>query len=304
MMKKITILIMTAMLLVLAGCTDYRQVPPASIAKVLGSSGYEKKVLGPGRHDIGHSLRYRKDIVILDLGLNTYTENMSFILADKQTLKFDVKFKTKVNTQDKSTLEGMFDAIDPGPDLRIDLQELYYKFGSDIVRRVAREVVGKYTVEEVQEEYVSINKELHTHMTKAFNGNPLMPILTSMGGIEFPETYTKAVNAEKKAFLDIAINQNKEKAKRSKLLEEQETVKVERIVRVAKAKTLRLENIEIAKGLNPLLLEYQRLELQEKQLEINLVLAQAAAEGNNKIIYVPYGIDKDPTVSQGKIRHQ
>lgn len=67
---------------------------------------------------------------------------------------------------------------------------------------------------------------------------------------------------------------------------------------------MRLENIEIAKGLNPLLIEYQRLELQEKQLEINLVLAQAAAEGNNKIIYVTYGIDKDPTVSQGKIRHQ
>ena len=301
-MKNVFISVMMMGLLLITGCTDYRDVPSASYGKIMEKGGLKKGVLSPGMHDIGWNMLYDNELVILDAGINTYVENMEFILPDKQILKFKVRFKTRVSPLTKmgeKEVTALFNLIDAGHDNRIELRELYSKLGKDIVERVSRGVVGKYNLDQVREKFIHINAELHSAMVLAFDGIPLVPMATSLVDIKYPESFTAAAQEEQKAKMDIATNAAKEKAKRAMIEEQQITVLIQRNLRVDRAETLRLENNKIKNGLSPMLLAYQKLELEEQrvenerlQLEINLVLAKGASQGNNKVIMIPYGLQR------------
>lgn len=286
---KIAMLVIVA--LVASGCTDYKTVPPAHVGKILGKDGYKKgALLQPGNHNIGHEWRIANQLVLVDLSLNTFNEPMTMILADKQKLTFDVKVKTRINRADQSKLDGMFNIITPDGRNTISLAIVYAKYGRDLARVVAREVVSPYTLEEIQTNFAEISKQIDARLSIRFEGTPLILELATMGNIGYPETYTQAVEKEKSTQLQIAINRADEKAKREKLLEEEKSVAIEQRVRLAKAETLRLENAKVASGLSPMLLEYEKLQLEKDRIAVDLVMAQNILNGKGaNVVYYQKG---------------
>lgn len=282
MQNFIKAVMIVAVLLVASGCTDYKTVPPAHVGKILGKDGYKKgPLLQPGNHDIGWERRINNELVLVDLSINTFPETMEMILSDKQKLKFDVKVKTRINRDDTNTLDGMFNIITPDAHNTISLQMVYTKYGRDLVRVVAREVVSPYTLEDIQTNFAEISKQIDARLAERFKATPLILELATMGNIVYPDTYTKAVEKEKSTQLQIAINKADEEAKREKLLEEEKSVLVEQRVRLAKAETLRLENAKTASGLSPMLLEYEKLQLERERIAVDRVMAENIGKNQN-----------------------
>lgn len=290
-MKYLQIIALVIVAMVASGCTDYRTVPPAHVGKILGKDGYKKgPLLQPGNHDIGWERRISNNLVLVDLSINTFAEPMEMVLADKQKLNFDVKIKTRINREDQAILDGMFNIIQPGPNATITLAMVYQKYGRDLVRVVAREVVGPYSLEEIQTNYALISKQIDAKLAEKFKSTPLRLEIASLGKIKFPDSYTKAVEEEKKQKLQVEINKNKEEAKRKLFEEEEKTVLVEQRVRLAKAETLRLENLKTKEGLSPLLLEYEKLQLDRERIAVDKVMAENIKDGKGaNTIYYPMG---------------
>jgi hypothetical protein len=274
-----------------SGCSDYQTVPPAHVGKILGKDGYKVgELLQPGNHDIGWERKIDNRLILVDLSINTYNEPMEMVLSDRQTLVFEVKVKTRINRDNQAILDGMFNII--SPDLRntITLKNVYAKYGMDLVRMTAREVVGPYTLEEIQENYGKISHQIDAALAERFKSTPLRLEMASLGGIKFPETYTIAVEEEKSQMLQQAINKNREEAKRALFIEQEKTILVEQRVRIAKAETLRLENLKTKDGLSPLLLEYEKLRLEADRIEVDRIMAENIKDGKGaNTIYYPMG---------------
>jgi hypothetical protein len=89
--------------------------------------------------------------------------------------------------------------------------------------------------------------------------------------------------------MSIELKVATEKAKRARLAEEEITIEIFQRVSLAKAETIRLENLKTSEGLNPMLLEYRKMELEEIRLQVDMVMAEAAKVNGNSVIYYPIG---------------
>lgn len=124
---------------------------------------------------------------------------------------------------------------------------------------------------------------LHEQVDVETNANNMMQ---STGVITDKLSLEAYLNSQRKRPV---ISLEDELAKRKKLAEQEATIEIDQRVRLAKAETIRLENMKLAQGMNPMLLEYRKMELEELRLEVDLEFTKAAKNSGNSVIYYPVG---------------
>lgn len=291
-MKKLLTLGAMALALLATGCTDYRTIPPSKVGKVMDNSGISKEQYQPGTRDIGFA-RKTKKLVLLDVGVDLYPVTLKMNLADKQELTVELMVKTQLDLTNEDQVDAMFTMVTPRKvddyTYNIPLSLLFNKLNRDLVERTMVEIITQYTLEGFQENRKKINDDIEKVLTSRFKKTPLLLYSASIKNVTYPPSYLGNTRDIKKAHMDAEKKERMEEAKRRKLLAEEITVEVEKRVRLAKAEALRLENIKVAAGLNPLLLEYQKLELEKQRLEVDMKMAEALAGSNNSVVYYPTG---------------
>lgn len=291
-MEKIKLIMMVILVCLSIGCTNYQTVDSAQVGKVLGKDGLRPGLLEMGNHNIGWEPKIDNKLITLDIGVDTFVEKMEIPLADKQVLKFDVKVKARVKSDDE-TRESVFSMI-PNNGNHISLKQVYNREVKDIVRNVSRGVLSPRNLEEVQTDYSDITRELDKLLADEFKKTSMDMLKATIGKIEYPASYTKKVEEEKAEELNLSINKKKEEAKRELINQQLLTVQKEKRLRTEQAEVLRLENLKTAAGLNPLLIEYQKIQLEAKRLEVDLVMAQNIKDGKGaNVIYYPIGKKPD-----------
>lgn len=291
MKKLLSGLMLGALALMATGCTDYRTVPLSKVGMVIDKSGVSEDVLQPGNYDIGHQWKVTKTLALLDTSVETIPLRLTLRLADDQELNVQLLVKTRIDSTNTDTLKAMFGMITPDKignyTVNLPLTKIYAKLGQDLVRRSMTEVITPHTLESFRAKRKSINDTIEKLIHQRFSKTPLMLLSATINNVEYPALYMQTADEIKRLEMSKIKFAKAEQAKREKLLEEEKSILVDQRVRLAKAETVRLENLKTAAGLNPMLLEYRKLELEEKRLEVDMVMAENAS--NKSTIFYPTG---------------
>lgn len=257
------------MVSLLTGCGFYT-VPPASKGKILSTSGYSADVKETGKY----LLWGRDEMVVLDTSTQTMAESVSVKMQDNLTLDFQVRFRTRIAGNDK-VINAMFNDI-THENYQVSLPRVYAVYGKDVVQSVARSVVGKYKTEDVGVNFDKITNDLHQELVKRMVNSPLEVSNITLANIVYPDVITKAIEAQQERKLAIETEANNQAVEMVKKENELKLAQADYEIRMTRAKALRDENKTTAEGLNPLLLEYRRLEVLESMTK------------NNNAVFVPY----------------
>lgn len=271
-MKKLLSLAIAALAITLGGC-NYSTVQPAQVGKILSTSGYEREILPPGRYTLG----MRESMVLIDTSTNKYAEHMSVIMADDLTMKFDLKFRGRV---DKSpvVLNPVFNDITLDKAQKITFTTLYNTYGRDQVRNAARSVVSKYKSDNVQKNFDRINAEINNELKKRFTNSPIIVSAAFLGNIQYPAAIIAANEAKAQRRIQIAEADSVNAIQLKKKQNEIELAKADRLLQNKLAETQAETNRTLSASLTPELLEAQRI-------EVNRIIAEGANKG--QVIYMP-----------------
>ena len=268
-MMNVKIVVAALMISVLTGCGMYT-VPPASKGKILSTSGYSADVKETGKY----LLWGRDEMVVLDTSTQTMAENVSVKMQDNMTLDFQVRFRTRIAGNDK-VINAMFNDI-THVNYVVGLPRVYSVYGKDVVQSVARSVVGKYNTEDVGVNFDKITNDLHQELVKRMVNSPLEVSNITLANIQYPDVIVKAIEAQQERKLAIETEANNQAVEMVKKENELKLAQADYDIRMTRAKALRDENKTTAEGLNPMLLEYRRLEVLESMTK------------NNNAVFVPY----------------
>ena len=265
----IKILLLVAFALSVSACS-FEVVPPATKGKILTTSGYEPDVLAPGNY----TMWGRDKLVILETNTNTYSESVSVVLADKLTLKVDVRFRGRI-AGDTKVINSMFNDIAAGEDRTVSFNEVYRVYGKMTVRNKTREIVSQYTVEDVHKNYGRLSKQIGSVLTTALKGTPLEISDIALGDIKYPEVVSKAVEAAKDRELSIAKEEAQASIDLVKKKNERLLTEADYQIKITKAKAIRDANKIMGEGITPSLIAIKRIEM----------LSELA--DNSNVVYMP-----------------
>lgn len=255
--------------LVLVGC-GRTVVPPASLGKILSTSGYSADVKEAGKY----WLYFWEDMVILDTSTQTMSESVTVKMADDLDLTFNVNFRTRIGA-DKETINAMFNDI-RHQNYEISLPLVYGVYGRDVVQNGARSVVSKYLTKDVSKNYDKMNEELFEHLNEKMKTSPLQISNVTIAKIQWPKVIVEAIEAQQERQLAIETEENEQAVRIVRKNNELKMAEADYEIRMKRAEAIRDENKITAEGMNPMLLEYRRLEVLE------------AMAGNGNSIFVPY----------------
>lgn len=247
--------------LFVTGCS-FEAVPPASKGKVLTTAGYSSDVLEPGKY----TLWGRDSMVVLDTSTTTYKETVDVVLADKLTLKADIRFRGRIAGSEK-VINAMFNDIQAGEDMKVNFVDVYSTYGRMAVRNKTREIISQYNVEDVHKNYSRLSKEIGVVLTKALKGTPLEISDIALGRIAYPKVVTDAINAAKERDLAIKKEEAQAKIMLVKKKNERALAQANYQVEITNAKAIRDKNKIIGQGVTKELIELRRLEVLEKMAE-------------------------------------
>ena len=291
-MKKLNVLksMLTICIVLLAtACTDYRTIPVSTIGKVVDNNGVSKETYEAGTRDIGWAYKYTKKLVLLDTAVEIIPLKLNIRLSDSQELGVELLVKTQLNLSDAVAIDSMFGLVTPisigDSTMKIPLTLIYSKLGQDLARRTLVEVITPETLESFQRDRKEINDKIEEIIDIRFSNTPLKLYSATINKVTYPSTYITQSNLIKTEEMSIALKQAEEKAKRAKLEEEEITIVIDQRVRLKKAETIKLENAKTSEGLNPMLLEYRKMELEELRLEVDMVFAKNSGKSGNTVYY-------------------
>lgn len=252
------------------GCS-METVPPASKGKVLTTSGYSPDVLEPGKY----TLWGRDKLIILQTNTNTYKEIVNVVLQDKLTLQAEIRFRGRIAGNVK-VVNSMFNDVVAGDDNVVTFNEVYAVYGRMAVRNKTREIISKYSVEDVHKNYARLSGEIGVVLQTALKGTPLEISDIALGNIKYPDVVSDAVNQAKERELAIKKEQAQAEIELTKKKNEKLLAEADYQIKITKARAIRDSNKIIGQGITSALLKLRALEVQEKMAE------------NKAAVFMPY----------------
>lgn len=295
-MKK-TLYALTAVfaMVFMSGCTE--PVPPGTIGKIITVNGITKEIYEPGRPTVWG----RDRLILVETSSELKPAPVSVIMADRRTdgdgnsrheaglkMDFTVNIRYRINTSPQDVNAILSDMSLEGVD-RISAKQVYQKYGNMVVGRVSREVLGRYTPEEVLGNLESINTALDSEIKTALENSPLIVSSVSLGPISLPSVIQERINKNKEVELSEAERRAQQ---RIDLLQKQNEIELARQQAVREkidAQSLAEQNRILNASVTPEVLELRRLQLEEKRIEMEReVLREGLSKGNGSV-FIPYG---------------
>jgi len=267
------------------GCGQKERVPSGEVGKILTSNGFAPEILQPGAYRICGIMDkligkcYNK-LILLDTSEGQFVEEVTTRMKDNMNLKADhIRVRVTIKRNPK-IINSIFNQIKPNQDGVITLDNVYNTYGKLIVTRDVREVLSKYTIDEVRLNYARISAEIYNRIKKDFENTPLQLLDFSVGRFVYPKTYERMVELAKQKQVEIKKIEAENIIKLKKAKADMELAKARYAIKMQEAKRIADYNRMIGKSVTPQLLELRKLEVQEKMMD-NL-------KGNQNVVYMPY----------------
>lgn len=293
-MKKLLLGSLLAALAALAGCTE--PVPPGYLGKVVTVEG-----VSPEQYGVGRATVWGRDrLILIETSSVLKPAPVKVIMADRVEneagvqehrigleMDFIVNVRYRIDTSAKQAITALLQDMTLGADVKvIGADQVYNKYGNMVIGRVAREVLGEYTPEEVLGNLGSINKILDARVKEALDNSPLQISSVSMGPISLPPLIMSRIEKNKETELSEFEKSAQQKIdmldKRNQIaLARQQAVREE-----IDAKSLANQNDILKRSITPEVLRLRELQVREKEIEM---MEKTLSSGQNNTVFVPYG---------------
>ena len=274
-MKKlfITIGLIGAMLLS-TGCNE--TVPQGTKGKILGGGGFQPEVYPPSRVWVG----WRESLIFVETVTHTVNETVTVRMKDDMNLIVQVRFQLRMGEKTKS-LGAVFNDIKPHDGETILLKQVYEVYGKMITNNVTRQVLAKYNIGDVNDNFNHISADIYNKILEAFKPTPLIISDVALGKLDYPEVIDNAIMGAAKRELEIKQAEADVQVRLTELKGKEKVAEGEYRIKMQEAKRIKDYNKAIAEGITDELLELRRLEVQE-------ALVMAIDKGDTSTIFVPY----------------
>jgi len=256
--KILKLLLLIAITLTLTNCNE--TVPAGYVGKIMGKNGWQPEVYPPSRiwlannvWDINH-----EHLFLVQTTTQKFVQPIRVLLKDKLTLNAEIVFMGRI-TQNKKILNGLFNDM-PMNDNVVKTSEVYNTYGKMVVLNTARDVISKYTVDDVNKNYARITVELYQALLPKLKGLPIDIGDVTIGDIQYPKIVTEAIEKAKQRQMLIQQEQAQVQIDVTKAKGREQVAMAEYRVKMLQAKQIRDFNKMIASGLTPDLIELKKIE--------------------------------------------
>jgi len=275
-MKKtlITIGLLAAMLLT-TGC-NHKVVGQGEKGKILDRGGFQPEIYPPSRVNTG----WHGDLVLIETVTHTVNETITVRMKDDMNLVVQVRFQLRMGEKETS-LNAVFNDIKPESGNLITLGQVYNVYGKMLVNKITREVLSKYNIGDVNDNFNHISADIYEKTLKGFKPTPLIITDVALGKLDYPEIIDNAIMGAAKRELEIKQAEADVQVRLTELKGKEKVAEGEYRIKMQEAKRIKDYNAAIAEGITPELLELRKLEVQQE-------LVQAIGKGDTTTIFVPY----------------
>jgi hypothetical protein len=291
-MKKILVSLMLVAMVVVTGCSQ--TVNPGFVAKKITPSGVQPELYETGKvwvmprqrlvHvDVSSHLRQAPvEVIMADRGLNDDGEMEQRIGLG---MNFLVNIRYRINDDPLTIDAALRDMTLDGNTSSIGGEQFYQKYGNMVVGRVTREVLGRYTPEEVLENLPTINQQLEAGIREGLKTSPIVASSVSLGPITLPRVITERIEQNKNTELSEAQARAQQ---RIDLLEQRNQIELARQTAVRQeidAQSLANQNRILAESVTQEVLRLRELQIREREIE----MMREGLQRGNSTIFIPYG---------------
>lgn len=269
-MKKFMMVVVMALGVLLAGCGQRVEVPPAHVAKIVGKDGYQENLIPTSKFRLAPCLAYCDRLVLLDVSDKSYTENLEiFIPEDKLNLTVSVRTTLSVNP---NKTEELFGALSPaqvdGSTSIIQSNTIYSTYAAQIIQAEVREYLSQFSIAEIASSNERVNSDIRERLSRVLQQRtPFNVRYVGLTNIKYPEIITNAQEAA--AERREAIQQENAQLEISKVRLERELheARLNRAIEKEKAETEAIAQRLLAESVDNRVLELRRLENERLWIE-------------------------------------
>ncbi len=261
-------------MLMMTGC--HETVPQGTKGKVLDRAGFQPEVYPPSRVYTG----LWGNLILVETVTHTVNETVTVRMRDDMNLIAQVRFQLRMGEKPTS-LDAVFNDIKPLDGETITLKQVYNVYGKMLVNKIAREVLSKYNIADVNDNFNHISADIYKKTMIAFKPTPLIITDVALGKLDYPDVIDRAIEAAAKRELEIKQAEADVQVRLTELKGKEKVAQGEYRIKMEEAKRIKDYNAMIAKGITPELLELRKLEVQQ-------ALVNAIGDGDTTTVFVPY----------------
>jgi len=286
-----------------AACGAKVEVPPAHVGKVLTRNGFAPETLAPSKFRLEPCIAYCDKLVLLQANDAPFHEKMEvFMPEDKLNLSVEVRGTMSIMSNNSRTIDSLYDRITAVPtddnDVNVITAELIYRtYGQPTLRGVVRNKIAEYTIADVMANREALAQTIHDAIVDRMEATstPLMFSRFELADIQPPLVIIEAQVTAKKREIDIMTANADAEVKMVEAERDLEIAQKRRLVEREKAEAIAEQNQIAAASITPQLLEYRRLEVQER------VFTQLANGTNEGLMIVPIDTNSINSTTEGAV---
>lgn len=182
--------------IMMAGCGQKVEVPPAHVGKIMTKNGYQEGTIGTSKFRLDPCFTYCDKLVTLDQSDKTKAEPLTILMPeDKLNIQVSVQSTLSVNPKKVDALFNTIPPITPeGSDVaKIDWDTIYKTYAQQIIQSETREILSKYSIAHVASNMDAVTAQLRNHLGKVIEQRtPFTVRYVGLANIKYPDIITKA----------------------------------------------------------------------------------------------------------------
>lgn len=269
-MKKFFGAVVIGAMVVLAGCGERVEVPPATVGKIVTKDGYAETLIPTSKFRLPACFAYCDRLVLLDVSDNSYSESLDiFVPEDKLNLGVTVRTTLSVNPR---KAEELFAALAPtdveGSTSRIDNRAIYQTYAAQIIQAEVREYLSQYSIGEIASSNEKVNSDIRERLSRVLSERtPFSVRYVGLTNISYPKIITNAQEAAAERREAIQQEQAQLEISKVKLERELQEARLTRAIEKEKAETEAIAQRLLAESVDSRVLELRRLENERLWIE-------------------------------------
>lgn len=256
--------------LVLTGCGERVEVPPAHVGKVMTKDGYQDNLIPTSKLRLPFCWTYCDRMVLLDVSDKSYVEPMTiFIPEDKLNLTLDVRATLRVNQKKANELFNSLPQQVKDDQLSIISSEsIYNTYAKQILQAEVRAYLTQYSISQIASSNEKINADIQVLLGKVMaERTPFNVSYVGLTNIKFPDIITEAQENTAKRREAIQGEEAQLQISKVRLERELQEARLTRAVEKEKAETEAMSQRTLAESVDPRVMQLRALEVERIKAE-------------------------------------
>lgn len=257
---------LAGLMLLTTGC--HEQVPAGTKGKIMGGTGFQPEIYPPSKVWLSNNPWnvIHEKMFLMQTTTKKFSEKIQVKLSkEKLNVTVPVFFIGRIKGSD-AVINTLFNDL-PMNDNIVTVDEVYAVYAQQTILSTTRDVISKYNVDELPQNYGRITSEIYNAVKPKLVGVPFEMSDVMIGNIDFPPVVEKAIEIATQKRMAIEEEDAKVQIELTKAAGREEVAKAQYRIQMIEAKQIRDYNRLTAEGITKDLLALKEIELRKQELD-------------------------------------